>query len=40
MKIEKVKELQELVKSKPKTYPNIKGKDGQTYLNNQQNYKW
>ena len=34
-----VKILKELAESEPKARPNIKGKDGQTYLNKQQNYR-
>ena len=32
-----VKILQELAESEPKPIPNIEGKDGQTYLNKEQN---
>ena len=39
MSIKVVKILQELAESEPKAIPNIKGKDGQTYLNEQQNYR-
>ena len=35
-----VKILQELAESDPKVIPIIKGKDGQIYLNKQQNYRW
>ena len=34
IKVEKIR--QEVVEAKPKTYSNIKGKDGQTYVNKQQ----